>query len=963
MNSQNKSKATLNAGKLIQLLSAPAFILNAQKQIIAVNQATLGLLNKEESELIGKKCYTFFHRKKTPLNCPFEKLLTSKKPESQEIELEAINRTFLVTCSPVLDEKGQLESFLQAATDITPAKEAEKKLKEAQKRYQKLFETANDAIFIADAETGFIIDANKKAEKLLGIPRKEIIGMHQSQLHPPEEASRYRKIFEAHTRKKGATAVKGVYVKRRDGCLVPVEIRASTIKIGNKKIIQGLFRDITEQKVARDKIDHLNKTLMAIRNVNQLITREQNPKRLIQKACKLLIETGAFKHVWILCFDENQRLQMASQGGIGKDFDKLKKQLKKGKLNYCTQRALREKGVMTLEALLSKCQDCPLTPKNFCAQAIAYQLAKRGKTYGLIFATLPPDIPPDQERQHLLKEVGDDLTFALKSLEEEKVHQELQEELIENEEKYRSIVEHSHAGILIVGGDYKFEYVNDKLCQILGYSKKEILGHDFRDFLDEPSKKLVADRYRRRQRGEKVPPRYEFNVVRKDGEKRRVEISSTIIKDSKGKVKTVAQILDITDKKKAEEALKKRLSMEELLAHVVEELIKTKNVELSIKKILASLGESFNADRAFILQKRYKKEFFDFISEWHKEGLTPLVTQTKPVAVSKFPFWKELTESARPIVVSDARQFSSLTKTVLKNLKIKAPKSFIAVPIFHKNKLVGTVGLFSSKKVTSWDSVDVNILQAVGETIIISLLKDRYQKKLSQTIKELVRERHRVNELAKRSIEAAEKERLYLASEIHDDLLQGLVATLYFLQMLDLSSLEKKLQQRKEKLLATLTATIDKGRRLIRKMEPIRESEVGLPQAIQNTLKFIFEGREVKTRFICSKKLPKISFALKANLFRIIQEALTNISKHAQATEVLVKLTFSQPKSQLRLVVQDNGIGFDESAIAKKVGHWGLHSMKERANLFDGELNIESLPGQGTKVRGVFPIKGGQNGK
>jgi PAS domain S-box-containing protein len=131
-----------------------------------------------------------------------------------------------------------------------------------------------------------------------------------------------------------------------------------------------------------------------------------------------------------------------------------------------------------------------------------------------------------------------------------------EEALQESEERYRSVVEHSHGGILIVDDAYRFTYVNDELCRILRYSREEIIGHDFRRFLDDESKQLVADRYARRQRGEEVPPRYEFNIVRKDGEKRRAEISSTVIRDSAGKVKSVAQILDITKRKRAEEELR-----------------------------------------------------------------------------------------------------------------------------------------------------------------------------------------------------------------------------------------------------------------------------------------------------------------------------------------------------------------------------------------------------------------------
>jgi len=125
--------------------------------------------------------------------------------------------------------------------------------------------------------------------------------------------------------------------------------------------------------------------------------------------------------------------------------------------------------------------------------------------------------------------------------------------LRESEEKFRSIVEYSHEGILMVDDNYKFIYCNDELCRMLGRSRHEIIGQDFRQFLDEESRSLVADRYLRRQRGEEVPPRYEFNIVKKDGAKRRVEISSDVIKDAAGKTRTVAQLLDITERKKSEE--------------------------------------------------------------------------------------------------------------------------------------------------------------------------------------------------------------------------------------------------------------------------------------------------------------------------------------------------------------------------------------------------------------------------
>jgi len=175
----------------------------------------------------------------------------------------------------------------------------------------------------------------------------------------------------------------------------------------------------------------------------------------------------------------------------------------------------------------------------------------------------------DEDELRILGLLADQAAIAIENA---RLYEEAQKELAErkqveaalrqSEERYRSIVENSHSGIFIVDDAYQFIYANDELCRILGYPPEEIIGQDFRRFLDDESKQLVVDRYLRRQRGEDVPSRYEFNVVRKDGEKRRVEISTTVIKDSAGKVQTVAQILDITERKRLEEQLLQAQKME-----------------------------------------------------------------------------------------------------------------------------------------------------------------------------------------------------------------------------------------------------------------------------------------------------------------------------------------------------------------------------------------------------------------
>ncbi len=134
-------------------------------------------------------------------------------------------------------------------------------------------------------------------------------------------------------------------------------------------------------------------------------------------------------------------------------------------------------------------------------------------------------------------------------------HKRAEEALQASEERYRSVVENSPAGILIINDAYQFIYVNDELCRILGYPCEEIIGQDFREFLDEETRQFVITQYIRRQKGEQTPARYEFDIIRKDGQKRRVEISAALIKDSLGNIRTVGQILDITERKRTEAEL------------------------------------------------------------------------------------------------------------------------------------------------------------------------------------------------------------------------------------------------------------------------------------------------------------------------------------------------------------------------------------------------------------------------
>lgn len=136
-----------------------------------------------------------------------------------------------------------------AFSDITKRKQIEKAILESEEKYRKLIELANDAIFIADADTGIILDINKQAEELIGASEDKIIGKHYKEILLKDGSISFRKFLRQYL-KYGKALSEELYLQHISGRKIPVEISVSTMEIGDKKIIQGICRDLTIWKQA-----------------------------------------------------------------------------------------------------------------------------------------------------------------------------------------------------------------------------------------------------------------------------------------------------------------------------------------------------------------------------------------------------------------------------------------------------------------------------------------------------------------------------------------------------------------------------------------------------------------------------------------------------------------------------------------------------------------------------------------
>ncbi len=146
---------------------------------------------------------------------------------------------------------------IQQSRFISERAQAEKDLTSSEKQFRDFFENAADAIFVADIDSKIIVDANLAASRLMQMPREKIIGLHQLQLHPPDNKGHSEKTFEFH--QQTAVEIGSVYpvenqILRADGLTVPVEILASIVTINGKQCLLGTFRDITERKFMEDTV-------------------------------------------------------------------------------------------------------------------------------------------------------------------------------------------------------------------------------------------------------------------------------------------------------------------------------------------------------------------------------------------------------------------------------------------------------------------------------------------------------------------------------------------------------------------------------------------------------------------------------------------------------------------------------------------------------------------------------------
>ena len=205
----------------------------------------------------------------------------------------------------------------------------------------------------------------------------------------------------------------------------------------------------------------------------------------------------------------------------------------------------------------------------------------------------------------------------------------------------------------------------------------------------------------------------------------------------------------------------------------------------------------------------------------------------------------------------------------------------------------------------------------------------------------------------------AVEERYRLARELHDTLGQDLAAIVLQLENLDAKldagaptgDLKGVIQQ-----IMTLTRdSLDGARRSVQDLRAAPLEGQTLSGALAKLVRETNESSSIRVAYESMGAGRPLLDHIEAGLYRIAQEAINNVTKHAKASEARVSLVCSP--SQAHLTIEDNGIGFDPAELSQD--RYGLRGLDERARLLKGDLNLESTKGKGTRVEVIVPLEGG----
>ncbi len=460
------------------------------------------------------------------------------------------------------------------------------------------------------------------------------------------------------------------------------------------------------------------------------------------------------------------------------------------------------------------------------------------------------------------------------------------------EDRYRAIVENSIHSFFLTSPDGTILETNYAASILFGYSAEEFKQLTRWQIIDHTDHVLLTALEQRKKDGFTVT---EATGIKKGGEHFPIEISSSLFADAGGEGKCSTMISDISIRKKAERDLLEREYQLKAIVDTAPECIKLMDREGTILEMNISGLEMIGASNA---DQVLGKNALELVSQRYREDFTKLLAD------------------------------------VFEGKSVKLEFEIVG---FHKRRLY-------------MDTLSLPLKNAAGEiTAALSVTRDITEKVLLQNSLNEEREL-RQQQITEAVITGQEQERTELGQELHDNINQILASTKLYIEC------AMKDENPRPDLMAESKLLVEKAmveiRNLSKSLLPPSLGEIGLMQALTELVENIKQvnqlGIYIKWNLEDENEMPG---KLKLTIFRIAQEQLNNVIKHACAKNVVISI--NQKNQSLEISIKDDGLGFNPLLKRKGVG---LKNISSRAEVNSGKVTLISSPGEGCELIVKFSV-------
>jgi two-component system sensor histidine kinase UhpB len=456
-------------------------------------------------------------------------------------------------------------------------------------------------------------------------------------------------------------------------------------------------------------------------------------------------------------------------------------------------------------------------------------------------------------------------------------------------------------GMRLIDEDGNILSVNDSFCKIFQMEKEQLLGKPFSIVYDEDEQEDALKAFQSDIRNNKIKTLFERENTLWNGRKAWFEFSNSFLTLPDENRITLSIIKEISERKKSE--------------------IELRESESKFKMLFNNAN-----DAVFVTQLSQEKSYGDFI-------------EVNEVACTRLGYTKEEFLQLSPSAIVSQKNIFDFNLNMERLLK----EGHVIYDLIHKAK---------DKKLIPVE-INSHLFFYNEMPTVLSIARDITERK--QAEEKLKRTSKLLRELATHLQSVREEERTMIAQEIHDELGQVLTALKIQVSLLanKLNKNQEPLKEKIKSLSDMIDASVESVQKISSKLRPGILDELGLIAAIE----WQAEEFEKLTSIKCSLVLPKEEMKLEKNkstaIFRIFQEALTNIARHSQATKAAISLLIHQ--SNIYLEILDNGKGITQEQI-KDFKSLGIHGMEERAMVFGGQVYFEGVAGKGTIVKVEIPV-------